>query len=154
MYAGQYVFMQLMDHLPWHVFRRCVGRYGGDRKVKSFSCLDQFRYAAAILEREADVAGKPARHRSVFAGTVRKALSSGLPLRANLAQHHGERQCGTGLAYLRGFRAVPDPDGAERSRGGKGEAARGALGGEFLGRHHRFVLHRLRLDAQPGEQGE
>ncbi len=46
MYAGQYVFMQLMDHLPWHVFRRCVGRYGGDRKVKSFSCLDQFRCLA------------------------------------------------------------------------------------------------------------
>ncbi len=46
MYAGQYVFAQLMDHLPWHVFRRCVARYGGDRKVKSFSCLDQFRCLA------------------------------------------------------------------------------------------------------------
>jgi hypothetical protein len=32
-----------MDHLPWHVFRRCVARYGGDHKIKSFSCLDQFR---------------------------------------------------------------------------------------------------------------
>jgi hypothetical protein len=46
MYAGQYVFTQLMDHLPWHVFRRCVARYSGDRKVKSFSCLDQFRCLA------------------------------------------------------------------------------------------------------------
>jgi hypothetical protein len=46
MYAGQYVFAQLMDHLPWHVFRRCVARYDGDRKVKSFSCLDQFRCLA------------------------------------------------------------------------------------------------------------
>ncbi|MGO8780100.1 MAG: IS4 family transposase [Rhodomicrobium sp.] len=46
MYAGKYVFAQLMDHLPWHVFRRCVARYGGDRKVKSFSCLDQFRCLA------------------------------------------------------------------------------------------------------------
>jgi hypothetical protein len=43
MYAGQYVFSQVMDHLPWHVFRRCVARYGGDHKIKSFSCLDQFR---------------------------------------------------------------------------------------------------------------
>ncbi len=46
MYAGQFVFTQLMDHLPWHVFRRCVARYDGDRKVKSFSCLDQFRCLA------------------------------------------------------------------------------------------------------------
>ncbi len=46
MYAGQFVFTQLMDHLPWHVFRRCVARYDGDHKVKSFSCLDQFRCLA------------------------------------------------------------------------------------------------------------
>ena len=43
MYTGQYVFAQVMDYLPWHVFRQCVTRYGGDHKVKSFSCLDQFR---------------------------------------------------------------------------------------------------------------
>ena len=46
MYTGQFVFAQLMDDLPWHVFRRCVARYDGDRKVKSFSCLDQFRCLA------------------------------------------------------------------------------------------------------------
>ena len=46
MYTGQFVFAQLMDHLPWHVFRRCVARYGGDRKIKSFSCVDQFRCLA------------------------------------------------------------------------------------------------------------
>jgi hypothetical protein len=43
MYAGQYVFAQVMDHLPWHVFRRCVTRYGGDHKIKHFTCIDQFR---------------------------------------------------------------------------------------------------------------
>jgi hypothetical protein len=43
MYAGQYIFTQVMDHLPWHVFRRCVARYDGDHKIKHFSCLDQFR---------------------------------------------------------------------------------------------------------------
>ena len=43
MYTGQYVFAQIMDHLPWHVLRRCVARYGGDHKIKHFSCLDQFR---------------------------------------------------------------------------------------------------------------
>ena len=43
MYTGHHVFTQLMDHLPWHVFRRCVARYDGEHKIKHFSCLDQFR---------------------------------------------------------------------------------------------------------------
>jgi hypothetical protein len=31
-----------MDHLPMQIFRRCVKRYDGNHKIKSFSCLDQF----------------------------------------------------------------------------------------------------------------
>ena len=42
MYFGQTVFAQLMDFLPAHEFRRCVERYRGNYKVKSFSCWDQF----------------------------------------------------------------------------------------------------------------
>lgn len=42
MYEGQLVFSQLTDHLPFHVFRKCVRRYGGNRYVKSFPCLSQF----------------------------------------------------------------------------------------------------------------
>jgi uncharacterized protein DUF4372/DDE family transposase len=42
MYAGKLVFAQVMEHLPLHTFRRIVSRYAGERKVKSFSCLDQF----------------------------------------------------------------------------------------------------------------
>jgi len=42
MYAGKLVFAQVMDHLPLHTFRRCVARYRGDRKVKDFTCLDQY----------------------------------------------------------------------------------------------------------------
>jgi hypothetical protein len=42
MNQGQLVFAQLMQHLPLTTFRRCVTRYAGERKVKSFSCLDQF----------------------------------------------------------------------------------------------------------------
>jgi hypothetical protein len=41
-YSGKLVFAQVMEHLPLHSFRRIVARYGGERKVKSFSCLDQF----------------------------------------------------------------------------------------------------------------
>ena len=42
MYQGKLVFAQMMQHLPLSTFRRCVTRYQGERKVKSFSCLDQF----------------------------------------------------------------------------------------------------------------
>ena len=42
MHQGQLVFAQLMRHLPLTTFRRCVARYEGEHKVKSFSCLDQY----------------------------------------------------------------------------------------------------------------
>ena len=46
MYAGQLVFAQLMDHLPWQTFRRIVERYGGDHRIRDFSCAHQFRCMA------------------------------------------------------------------------------------------------------------
>ena len=42
MHAGKLVFAQLMDHLPPMVFERCVAQYGGNHKVKSFTCMDQY----------------------------------------------------------------------------------------------------------------
>ena len=42
MHIGKIVFSQVIEHLPMHTFRRCVQRYDGNHKVKSFSCLDQF----------------------------------------------------------------------------------------------------------------
>jgi hypothetical protein len=42
MNQGKLVFAQITQHLPLTTFRRCVARYGGERKVKSFSCLDQY----------------------------------------------------------------------------------------------------------------
>ncbi len=42
MHAGKIIFSQLIDHLPMHTFRKCTGRYQGNRYTKSFSCLDQF----------------------------------------------------------------------------------------------------------------
>jgi hypothetical protein len=41
-------FTQVMGHVPWHVFRRCVARYDGDRKIKHFSCHDQFHCFAFV----------------------------------------------------------------------------------------------------------
>jgi len=42
MNTGKIIFSQIMEHLPMHTFRRCVQRYNGHYKVKSFSCLDQY----------------------------------------------------------------------------------------------------------------
>jgi hypothetical protein len=42
MYKGQTVFSQIMDFLPVKKFRRCVDRYNGNYRVRSFTCMDQF----------------------------------------------------------------------------------------------------------------
>ena len=42
MYDGQIVFSQLMDFLPEYQFRKCVERYKGNYRVRTFSCWDQF----------------------------------------------------------------------------------------------------------------
>ena len=42
MYCGKMLFAQVMEFLPMHEFHKCVERYQGHYKVKSFSCLDQF----------------------------------------------------------------------------------------------------------------
>lgn len=42
MNSGKSIFAQLMDFLPSKSFLRCVKRYQGDYKLKTFSCWDQF----------------------------------------------------------------------------------------------------------------
>lgn len=42
MHAGKLVFAQLTDLIHPEQFRRCVRRYDGDYKVKTFSCWNQF----------------------------------------------------------------------------------------------------------------
>nr|CRH04366.1 protein of unknown function [Candidatus Magnetococcus massalia]CRH06318.1 protein of unknown function [Candidatus Magnetococcus massalia]CRH07117.1 protein of unknown function [Candidatus Magnetococcus massalia]CRH07218.1 protein of unknown function [Candidatus Magnetococcus massalia] len=42
MNTGKTIFSQVTEFLPMHTFRQCVERYSGNRKVQTFSCLDQF----------------------------------------------------------------------------------------------------------------
>jgi hypothetical protein len=42
MNSGRTVFSQLISFLPDREFRRCVVRYGGDRRLRQFSCWDQY----------------------------------------------------------------------------------------------------------------
>ena len=42
MNSGKTVFSQIMEFLPLYEFQKCVRRYNGEYKIKSFSCMDQF----------------------------------------------------------------------------------------------------------------
>ena len=42
MYTGRIVFSQLLDFLPKKQFDRCVRRYHGNHRTKTFSCFDQY----------------------------------------------------------------------------------------------------------------
>jgi hypothetical protein len=49
MNTGRTVFAQLMEYLPLREFQKCVQRYDGEHKVKTFTCLDQF-YTMAFAQ--------------------------------------------------------------------------------------------------------
>ncbi len=42
MNIGRTVFSQLMDYIPQHTFRHLVRKYKGDRRVRTFTCWEQF----------------------------------------------------------------------------------------------------------------
>jgi hypothetical protein len=42
MYEGRTVLSQTLDFLPRKSFRRCVQRYGGNYRIRSFTCYEQF----------------------------------------------------------------------------------------------------------------
>ena len=42
MHAGRLVFSQLMDFLPKYEFKKCVRRYQGNYRKKTFSCYNQY----------------------------------------------------------------------------------------------------------------
>jgi hypothetical protein len=46
MNIGKALFAQVMDFLPWSTFRRIVARYGGDRRVRTLTCAEQYRAMA------------------------------------------------------------------------------------------------------------
>ena len=46
MNLGKTLFAQIMEFIPWTSFARIVDRYGGDSRVRSLSCPEQFRAMA------------------------------------------------------------------------------------------------------------
>ena len=46
MNTGKTLFAQVMDFLPWKTFQRIADRYEADRRVRTLSCVEQFRVMA------------------------------------------------------------------------------------------------------------
>lgn len=46
MNVGKTLFAQIMEFVPWTSFARIVTRYGGDSRVRSLACTEQFRAMA------------------------------------------------------------------------------------------------------------
>src|SRR4030042_2158531 len=42
MHSGRIIFSQLMSFFPRHEFNKCVQRYQGEHRIRTFSCFDQF----------------------------------------------------------------------------------------------------------------
>ena len=136
MNAGRTVFAQIMDFLPRNAFRRCIARYGGQRKVQRFSCMDQFlcmafaqlSYRESLRDIEACLRavetvshGHSRHHRTINAGLcqrdsrlayLRRLCSGADPYRANaLCQRRLGRRTGQ-YGVRSGFndrRSVPVP---------------------------------------------
>jgi hypothetical protein len=86
MHSGRTLFSQLMNHLPLHEFHNCVDRYGGDYKIKSFSCLDQFycmafaqlTYRESLRDIEACLRSQPSKlyHMGIRGNVSRNTLAN------------------------------------------------------------------------------
>lgn len=46
MHTGRILLAQLLDFIPRHEFNRCVRRYRGNHRIRTFSCWDQFQCMA------------------------------------------------------------------------------------------------------------
>jgi hypothetical protein len=122
MHQGQLVFSQLMRHLPLATFRSCVSRYAGERKVKSFSCLDQYlcvafarlTYRESLRDIEASLRAQAAKlyHLGIRGNVSRNALANANARRDwRIYASFAERLIG----IARGLYAEELPE-AERSR--------------------------------------
>ena len=91
MYTGKLVFAQVIDRMPLHTFRRCVTRYEGNRKIQSFTCLDQFlcmafaqlTYRESLRDIEACLRAQQSKlyHMGIRGGVSRNTLANANKMR-------------------------------------------------------------------------
>jgi hypothetical protein len=85
MFVGASVFSQLMDFVPRYEFRQIIKRHRGDRRVRRFSCWDQFltmafaqlTYRESLRDIDACVQalGKARYHAGMRGGAARSTLA-------------------------------------------------------------------------------
>jgi hypothetical protein len=82
MNRGRTIFSQVMEFLPHKELAACVARYGGERYVKSFSCMDQFlcmafaqmTYRESLRDIECCLRAHPTKHYHMgFRGPISKS---------------------------------------------------------------------------------
>jgi hypothetical protein len=86
MYQGHLVCSQVMAHLPLTTFHGCLARYQGERKIKTFSCLDQFyclvfaqlTYRESLRDIEACLGSQPQKlwHMGIRGGCARNTRAN------------------------------------------------------------------------------
>jgi hypothetical protein len=85
MNQGQTLFAQVMAHTPHREFHRCVERYGGDARVRRFTCWDHFltlafaqlTYRESLRDIEACLRARPGKlyHMGIRARVSRNTLA-------------------------------------------------------------------------------
>ena len=85
MYIGKLIFSQVMDALPLPTLRRCIQRYGGPRKIPSFTCIDQYfcmafaqlTYRESLRDIEVCLRAQPTKlyHMGIRGGVSRNTLA-------------------------------------------------------------------------------
>ena len=94
MYTGKTLFAQLMDFLPWSTFTRLVTHYGGDARVRTFNCAEQFRvmafaqltYRESLRDIETCLGAQSAKlyHMGIRETVARSTLADAVVLKARL----------------------------------------------------------------------
>jgi len=88
MNEGRTLFSQVMDFLPAHEFGKCVDRYDANRRIRRFSCHDQFLCMAfAQLTYSESLRETETCHRSPGSRLYHAGIRGGK--RAGLARHTG-----------------------------------------------------------------
>ena len=97
MNVGRTLFSQVMDFVPWTSFDRIVARYGGDVRVRSLRCGEQFRimafaqmtYRESLRDIEACLGAQPSKlyGMGLREAVARSTLADGVARLAHMGGH-------------------------------------------------------------------
>jgi hypothetical protein len=135
MFEGKFIFSQLMDFVPWRRLQTCIDRYGGDYKIQTYPCAEQFRVMA--------FAQLTYRHSLREVETCLRAVQGKLlPFghsQLGFTQQYGLCQPHTRLANLRRLRSNPNPE-SQATLSGRKPRIRSRRHRVRFGRHNNRLM--------------